>query len=163
METTAVAPKTKMTLDELQTRPEWAALNHEQQEYVRGVASGLNFIDSAKRAYPRVQPENLRALIFRLDENLKVRAARDLLFGLSQFDRLILDLRRAASKSKGLAKIEALRTIAQMQGYLGGAENAGAAEAQGEPAAPESKSGANESEPPADSRAHTGRNPYGNW
>lgn len=120
MENTVPTETTRnpISLDELKLTPEFAALNPAQQMFVEQIAAGLSLHDAAAKAYETVKPENRKALIFRLNETPTVKAAIDRLYGVTEYDRYVMDLARTATRTKGLAKVLALRTLGQAKGFI---------------------------------------------
>ena len=85
---TAEAPKRRLSLDEIQRRPEWTELRPRQQMFIRSyLQSGQGFgtFDAelaVRMSYDATaRPENARLLAYELLENRRIKKVLNLFFG----------------------------------------------------------------------------------
>ena len=110
----------RIPLEQLRLTAEWSRLTPKQAAFVsKYVQSGgdgeYNAIEAARETYNCSSERNLTNMAAEALSNPKVRAVVALHFGHSDLDLLIQDLQKAADSTSGVAKVEALKTLARLK------------------------------------------------
>jgi hypothetical protein len=102
-------------LSKLKASKEWQALTAKQRLWVDTlVASNGDAVLATRSAYAAA-PENATLLTYEVQANLKIRAALAIYYAQSPLDVFLADLKTTISKSKGVAKTEAMKLYADLQ------------------------------------------------
>jgi hypothetical protein len=111
----AIAPKSAITLAELQVSPEFLACTPKMRCWlVRLIESNFDYTAATVRAFECHNPRNSQIFSFAIRRWPKIRACLDLYLGRDERESFLADLKETIRREKGIAKVRAQALYARM-------------------------------------------------